>query len=328
VNYRRLGSTGLEVSPVCFGTSRFAREVGGEVQTAREQAHTLLDAFADAGGNFLDTAEIYGDPRGTSERWIGEWLADRDCDREDYVIASKVAGPLDGPPNRSGLGRAHVREAIRGTLERLGTDYVDLYYVHWWDEDTPIWETLDALHALVREGKVHYLGASNLAAWQLTKALWTSDRRGLERFDVVQPRFNAASRAAAAPLLDACADRDVAVCPYSGLEEGFLTGKYEREADGTVVGPDGSRGALQEWGDRFEDRQWNVLDAVREVAGEADATPAQVALRWLMDRPRYTCVPIVAARTVEQLTENVRASEVGLTASQRERITDAYDPEP
>ncbi|WP_049921006.1 aldo/keto reductase [Halopiger djelfimassiliensis] len=333
MEYTTLGRTGTTVSQLCFGTWRFGRETGGVVETDREQAHALLDAAWDHGINFIDTANVYGTPNGTSERFIGEWLDDHD--REDVVIASKVYFPFDGRgepgPNDSGLGRKHVRAQIEGTLERLGTDYLDLYYIHRWDEETPIEETLRTLTDLVREGKVHHLGASTMAAWQLTKALWKSDANGLERFDVTQPLFHAGYRDDITDYLDVCADQDLAVCPYSPLAGGFLTGKYERadEDDPTAFeGPHGARGSLD---DRFEDyylseRGWRVLDEIRSVADELDATPAQVSLRWLIEQQSVTCVPIVGARTVDQLQENVGAVDLSLSDEQFDRIVDArYD---
>src|SRR6056297_3822950 len=312
MEYVTLGNTGTTVSRLCFGTWRFGKRHGDEVETTRDEAHALLDACVEHGINFIDTANVYGDPDGTSEKWIGEWLEGRD--REDFVLASKVYFPFDGwgepGPNDSGLGRKHIRRQIEGTLDRLGTDYLDLYYIHRWDEDTPIRETLQTLTELVREGKVHYLGASSMAAWKLTKALWVSDVEGLERFDVTQPMFNAADTDDVGDYLDVCADQDIAVCPYSPLAGGFLTGKYERaEPDDPTeyVAPDGARGSFDERIDRFyvSERGWKVLDEIRAVADEVDASPAQVALRWLMDQEDVTCVPIVGARTTDQLEENL-----------------------
>jgi aryl-alcohol dehydrogenase-like predicted oxidoreductase len=329
MEYTTLGNTGTTVSRLCFGTWRFGKESDGTVETDREEAHELLDTAWDNGINFIDTANVYGDPNGTSEEWIGEWLEDRDIHREDVVLASKVYFPFDGRgepgPNDSGLGRKHIRAQIEGTLERLGTDYLDLYYIHRWDENTPIRETMQTLTELVREGKVHYLGASSMAAWKLTKALWESDVEGLERFDVTQPMFNAADTDDVTDYLEVCADQDIAVCPYSPLAGGFLTGKYERAEDGSVIAPDGSRGTLS---DLFEDRYtsetaWEVLEAVESVAEQVDATPAQVSLRWLMGQDRFTCVPIVGARTSDQLEENVGAVEFELSDDQFERINAA-----
>ena len=330
MEYVRLGSTGLTVSRLCLGTWRFGRETDGVVETDRETAHELLDAAHERGINFIDTANRYGNPHGTAERFIGEWLEERN--REDFVVASKVYFPFNGwgepGHNDEGLGRKHVRAQIEGTLDRLGTDYVDIYYIHRWDESTPIGETLRTLEDLVREGKVHHLGASTMAAWQLTKALWTSDVEGYESFDVAQPLFHAAYRDDVKEYLDVCIDQDLAVCPYSPLAGGFLTGKYERvdPDDPTAFeGPEGSRGDIY---DRFDDyylseRGWHALDEVRAVAEECGATPAQVALRWLVEQDRFTCVPIVGARTVDQLTENVGAVDVSLSDDQFDRIVDA-----
>ncbi len=333
MEYTQLGSTGTTVSQLCFGTWRFGRETGGVVETDREQAHELLDAAWDHGINFIDTANVYGTPNGKSERFIGEWLDDHD--REDVVIASKVYFPFDGwgepGPNDSGLGRKHIRAQIEGTLDRLDTDYLDLYYIHRWDEDTPIEETLSTLDALVSEGTVHHLGASTMAAWQLTKALWKSDVDDYERFSVTQPLFHAGYRDDITDYLDVCADQDLAVCPYSPLAGGFLTGKYERVDEDDpkrFEGPEGARGSLS---DRFGDfylseRGWRVLDEIRAIADELDATPAQVSLRWLMAQQEITCVPIVGARTVDQLEENVGSVELSLSDEQFNRIVDArYD---
>ncbi|MBV0901432.1 aldo/keto reductase [Haloarcula salina] len=330
MEYTRLGSTGTTVSQLCFGTWRFGRDTGGVVETDREEAHDLLDAAWDRGVNFIDTANVYGNPNGTSEEYIGEWLDD--YDREDFVIASKVYFPFDGRgepgPNDSGLGRKHICAQVEGTLDRLDTDYLDLYYIHRWDEDSDIEETLATLDDLVREGKVHHLGASTMAAWQLTKALWTSDVEDYERFEVTQPLFHAGYRDDVKDYLDVCADQDLAVCPYSPLAGGFLTGKYERadpDDPKQFEGPEGSRGDIY---DSFEDyylseRGWHVLDELRAVADELDATPAQVALRWLVEQPDITCVPIVGARTVDQLDENVGAVDISLSDEQFNRIVSA-----
>ncbi len=324
MNYRRLGSTGTKVSELCFGTWRFGMRSGDVVETGREEAHDLLDAFEAGGGTFIDTANVYGNPSGTSERYIGEWLEERD--RDDFVVASKVYFPFEDPdePNGSGLSRTHIRRQIEGTLDRLDTDYLDLYYIHRWDDETPIEETLETLDGLVEDGKVNYLGASSMAAWQLTKALWKSDADDLARFDVTQPMFHAA-QTDVDDYLDVCADQDLAVCPYSPLAGGFLTGKYERDDDGNAVGPDGSRASLVEY---FQDsyvseRGWRVLDEIESIAAELDATPAQVALRWLIERPDYACVPIIGARTVDQMEDNLGASDISLSDDQRERITAA-----
>ena len=329
MEYVTLGDSGVEVSRLCLGTWMFGTESPetGAVATDREQAHDILDAAWDRGINFFDTANNYGGD--DSERYIGEWLADRD--REDVVVASKVYWTTRGR-RESGISRKIVRAEIEGTLERLGTDYLDLYYVHGWHERSPIEETLSALNDLVRDGRVHYVGVSNFAAWQLVQSLWYCDVNDWEAPIVIQPRFNAVDRVPYTvdpevmplpDLLGACRDLDVGVCPYAPLAGGFLTGKYERGPDGELRGPDGSRVDLADSFGPFSDRDWAILEAVREVADEVDASPAQVAVRWTMDVPGVTSVPIVGARSVDQLEENVGAIEVSLSADQYERIATA-----
>jgi aryl-alcohol dehydrogenase-like predicted oxidoreductase len=316
MEYTSLGSTGTKVSKLCLGTWRFGKQTGDVLETDREEAHELLDAAADRGINFIDTANGYGD--GDSERWIGDWLDDRS--REEYVLASKVYWSQESRFSEN-LGRKNIRAEIEGTLDRLGTDYLDIYYIHRFDDDTPVEETLRTLNELVREGKVNHLGASTMAAWKLTKALWKSDVEDLERFEVTQPLYHAAYYEDVDDYLEVCADQELAVCPYSPLAGGFLTGKYERDGD-SVKSPDGSRGSFDEFFDDYyvSERGWDVLDAVRGGANEIDATPAQVALRWLIEREQFTCVPIVGARTVDQLDENLGAVEISLSSDHHERI--------
>jgi aryl-alcohol dehydrogenase-like predicted oxidoreductase len=294
----------------------------GVVETDREDAHELLDAFAERGGNFIDTANAYG--QGRSERWIGEWLSDRD--REQFVVASKCYW-ADRSPRGENLSRKNVRAEVEASLEKLDTDYLDLLYLHRWDDGTPIEKTLRTIDDLVSEGTVHHVGMSTCAAWKLTKGLWTADVNDYEPFTVTQPSYSATNTDPVADYLDVCADQDLAVCPYSPLNGGFLTGKYERVGDGEVKTPDGSRGDIDEhFADWYLDEDaWAVLDAVREVAEKTGATPAQVSLQWLMAHDRFTCVPIVGARTVEQLDENVGAADVSLSDDQFERIATATE---
>ncbi|UTF54739.1 aldo/keto reductase [Natronosalvus rutilus] len=325
MHYRRLGTTGLQVSPLCLGTWRFGQESNGVLETDRETAHDLLSAFADRGGNFIDTANGYGD--GDSERWIGEWLADRD--REDFVVASKCYWSTVSRFQEN-LSKKNVRAEVEGSLERLGTDYLDVLYLHRFDDETPIEQTLRTVDDLVSDGKVHSVGLSTADAWKLTKGLWKADVNNYEAFTVTQPLFHAAYYEDVAEYLDVCADQDLAVCPYSPLAGGFLTGKYDRAGEDTydLEAPEGTRAQLD---DRFLDyyvseRGWHVLEAVREIADECDASPAQVAIRWLIDQPDFDCVPIIGARTVDQLEENLGALEVDLSGEQFDRILEArYD---
>lgn len=327
MEYTTLGSTGLSVSELCLGTARFGREVTSDRSQRLqdpiinyEEAHDLLDTAHEHGINFIDTANTYGRPHeGRTERWIGDWLADHD--RDQFVIASKVWGDMSDRPNDKGCSRKHIRAALRDTLDRLDTEYLDVYYLHRWDDSTPIRETLTTLDDLVSEGKIHYLGMSVTAAWKLTKALWTSDVHNLEPFTITQPRYNAVYREEIAEYLDVCADQQLAVCPYSPLAGGFLTGKYERSGSTPV----NSRGERDNWTDRFSKGDWAVLDAIREVATETGASPLQVSLRWLIDHDRFDVVPVIGARTVDQLEENAATTDVTLTAEQWTRISNAAE---
>lgn len=320
----------MTVSELCLGTATFGRELsmhGREPLDApivdKETAHDLLTLAADHGINFIDTADTYGRPdEGRTERYIGEWLADRN--REEFVISSKVGlTSTQGGPTSGGLSRKHLRVSINETLDRLGTDYLDIYYIHVWDDDTPIDETLRTLDDLVSEGIVHYLGASNLAAWQLAQAVERSSAHELARFDVLQAKYNAANRAPVADLIDVCVDQGLALCPYSPLEGGFLSGKYERDG----APPAGSRADRDSTYGEFSPHQWDVLEAVSSVADEIGASTAQVAVRWLIDHDRVPTVPVVGPRTTSQLLDTLEVAKISLSSEQYVRITDAYHPE-
>lgn len=332
MQYRQLGSTGLRVSELALGTWRFGKETNGVVETTRDDAMTLLDSAWDMGINFIDTANVYGTPTGRSEEFIGGWLSDHD--REEVVLASKVYFPTDETnPNGRGLSRKHILDQVEKSLERLGTDYLDIYYLHRWDEHTPIEETLQALDYLVSEGKVQYLGASTMTAWQLMKAQLTAEKMGVTTFDVAQPLHHAGYYEDVKEYLNVCTDQEMAVCNYSPLAGGFLTGKYERadpDDPEKIVGPDGARGSFDGmFGDWYaSERGWKVLEEVRSVADELDATPAQVALRWVMDWDEFTAIPIIGARTPDQLQENVDATKISMSDDQWDRIMDArYRPD-
>ncbi|MFC3477089.1 aldo/keto reductase [Halobacterium litoreum] len=314
-----LGRTGLRVSEVAFGTWRFGRENDeGDVEVGRERAHALLDAYADAGGRFIDTADMYG--AGRAERYIGEWLAERD--REDFVVASKIYWPTRDDPNGRGLNRKHLRHNVDEILERLGTDYVDLLYVHRWDDETPAREFMRTLDGFVRDGKVNYLGASTFEpnAWKVAKANEIARREGYEPFTVAQPRYNAVNREIEGNYLDMCRDYDVGVVPWSPLAGGFLTGKYTRGEEP----PEGTRGATdQQFVDSYlTPENFDALEEIEAVARDVGATPAQVSLAWLTHHDQVVA-PITGARTPEQLRENLDAADIELTTEQFQRIADA-----
>jgi aryl-alcohol dehydrogenase-like predicted oxidoreductase len=313
-----LGDTGTTVSELSFGTWRFGREnEDGELEIGEKRAYDLLDAYEDAGGFFIDTADVYGG--GESETWIGNWLADRD--REDFVVASKIYWPTrEDDPNGRGLSRKHLQRQIDLMLDRLGTDYVDLLYIHRWDDDTPAREFMRTLDGFVREGKVNYLGTSTLApnAWKVTKANELAKREGYEPFTVAQPRYNLVDREIEYDYVEMCEAYDVGICPWSPLAQGFLTGKYERDGDL----PETKAGASSRFQENYlTEENFDVLDELQAVADEVGATPAQTALAWLQHHPQVTA-PLVGARTVDQLEENLGAATVDLTDDQFERLAE------
>lgn len=317
-----LGRTGLEVSEFALGTARFGAgpEAGG---ATKERSHALLNQFLDAGGTFIDTADNYGN--GRSERIIGEWLAERE--REDVILASKVGMQIDSEdPNASGLNRKHLRRQVEESLDRLGTDYLDVLFVHRWDGSTPVEEFMRTLDELVADGKVNYLGASHDApnAWQVVKANELADRRGWEPFTVTQYRYSLVRRELERNFLEMCRDYGLALTTFRSLAAGFLTGKYRRGEEP----PEDSRGARSEnfRKEYLTDENFAVLVAVREVADEVNATPGQVSLAWLLRHPDVTA-PIIGAYSSEKLKENLGAADVSLSDEQFERLADPLDSE-
>jgi aryl-alcohol dehydrogenase-like predicted oxidoreductase len=319
LDFVQLGETGLQTSELQFGTWRFGRETEeGTLEIGEERGHELLDAYEEAGGRFIDTADIYGG--GVAEEWIGDWLADRD--RERYTIASKIYWQTrPGDPNSRGTNRKSIRHRIDALLDRLDTDYVDVLYIHRWDDETPAREMMKSLNGLVEDGKVHYLGASTLRpnAWKVAKANEIAEREGWEPFTVAQPRYNLVDREIEGDYLEMARDYGMAVCPWSPLGQGFLTGKYDREEGLTGE----SKAAESSHFDSYlTETNFDVHDELDAVADEVDASPAQTALAWLMHREGVTA-PIVGARTVEQLEENLQAATIDLSEAQVDRLTEA-----
>jgi len=315
MNYRYLGRTGLKVSELCLGTMQFG-------WTADEDtSHAILDAFVAAGGNFIDTANIYSrwaanSYAGKSEEIIGRWLQARG-NREDLVIATKVRGQMGPGPNDEGLSRKHIMKAVEDSLRRLQTDYIDLYQAHWYDENTPLEETLRAFDDLITQGKVRYIGASNYPAWLLTKSLWISDKMGYARYDSLQPHYNLAYRAEfERELMHLCKDQGIGVIPYSPLAGGFLTGKYRRDKPL----PDSARaeGIRNRY---FNDRGFTILETVEAVAKAHNRTIAQIALAWLLHNPVITA-PIIGANSVSQLEELLGAVDVQLSDEEIARLNE------
>jgi len=300
MNYRYLGKTGLKVSELCLGAMTFGREASEEI------SHQILNRFVEVGGNFIDTANVYS--QGVSEEILGGWLKNKD--REDFVIATKVRFKMGEGPNDVGLSRKHILAAAESSLRRLGTQYIDLYQVHCWDETTPLEETLSTLDSLVLSGKVRYVGASNYGGWQLQKAIDMSRQRGWEPFSCMQPQYNLLCRSTEWEILPVCRSEGLGVIPWSPLGGGWLSGKFRRgmkePPEGTRVKVAEEKGWLASWSAYNSEHTWTVLDTLAALAEEVGKTPAQVAINWLMQGPGVTA-PIIGARTVKQLEDNLGA---------------------
>jgi aryl-alcohol dehydrogenase-like predicted oxidoreductase len=309
MDYRYMGRTGLKVSELCLGAMTFGREAG------EGDSRRMLDYFVDQGGNFIDTANVYG--QGASEEIVGRWLSSRR--RDDLVVATKVRFAMGPGPNDVGLSRKHILSSVEASLRRLGTDYIDLYQIHMWDSGTPLAETLETLHTLVQSGKVRYLGASNVAGWQLQKAADLCGQRGWEPFACLQPLYNLLDRSIEYELLPVCLNEGIGVIPWSPLRGGWLSGKYRR---GMAAPPDETRiqaAEAQGWSERWSayntEHTWQVVDALLAVAEGAHKSPAQVALNWLLRQPAITA-PILGARTLSQLEDNLGATGWALSPDQ------------
>jgi aryl-alcohol dehydrogenase-like predicted oxidoreductase len=293
VEYRSLGTSGLKVSAIGLGTNQF----GGKV--SREAAVRIVHTALDRGINFIDTADVYQE--GRSEEAIGQALHDR---RGQAVLATKVHNATGPGPNQRGSSRQHILEGVEASLRRLGTDYIDLYQIHRWDEHTPVEETLRALDDLVRAGKVRYIGASNYTAWQLALSLGVSERGGWERFVSVQPHYHLLERGIEQELLPACQYFGVGILPYFPLAGGFLTGKYRRGQ----AAPAGSRGENSPYVQRYmTEDNFTRLEQLEALAARGGRSLNDLAHAWLLARPQVSSV-ISGATRPEQVEANAAAA--------------------
>jgi len=301
-----LGPTGLRVSRLCLGTMNFGAQVD------REQAFAILDAAAEGGVNFIDTADVYPSDGshtngcGGTEEIVGAWLKPR---RDEFVIATKAGYPTGPAAWQQGNSRKHLMDAVDASLRRLQTDYIDLFQLHKPDRATPIDETLSALDDLVRCGKVRYVGCSNFYAYEVARALGRSELRGWERFVSVQPRYNLLFREPERELFRVCEEEDVAVLPYNPLAGGFLSGKYEPDGNGITA----ARFVNEATSKLYRDRYWHepmfaAVEGVHRHAAEAGMSCAQLAIAWVLARPQVTSA-IVGASRPEQLKDALAAAE-------------------
>lgn len=316
---RQLGNSGLLVSELCLGTMIFGEE--SERSTPAETAREMIARYLDAGGNFIDTANVYAG--GRSEEIVGDALRGR---RDETIVATKVRMRTGDRANDIGLSRRHIIREVENSLRRLQTDYIDLYYAHMWDPLTPIAETLRAFDDLVTAGKVRYIGASNFKAWQLMKALCTSDGHGWARFVAAQFQHSLVVRDIEREYADLFLAEGIGSVPWGPLGGGFLSGKYRRGERPAEPG----EGRLattpakdeEAWHRRATERNWRIIDAVGEVAEAREKSYAQVALRWLLQRPEVSSV-IIGVRTPEQLEDNLGTAGWTLSPAESEKLDEA-----
>jgi aryl-alcohol dehydrogenase-like predicted oxidoreductase len=322
VDYVRLGSAGLKVSRICLGMMSYGSQAERAWHLDEAAAEPIVKAAADGGVTFFDTADTYSD--GVTEQITGRLLSRLFANRDDYVLATKVYFPMGEGPNDRGLSRKHVLSGIDASLRRLGTDYVDLYQIHRWDYETPVEETMEALHDVVCSGKARYIGASSMFAWQFAKAQQAAERHGWTRFVSMQNHYNLLYREEEREMIPLCADQGIAVLPYSPLARGVLTGNRTR---------DGERRTARAGDDPLSDQRYNteadfqVADRVAEVAAARGVPPAQVALAWLLGRPGVTA-PIVGATRLGHVTDALDALALTLTAEEVRSLEEPYVPHP
>ncbi|WP_194922631.1 aldo/keto reductase [Catenulispora pinisilvae] len=319
MQYTTMGRSGLKVSRICLGMMSYGDQSGRDWVLSQDAAEPLVRRAVEAGVTYFDTADMYSD--GASEQVTGRLLGKFFPHREDYVLATKVYFPMGPGPNDRGLSRKHILAGIDASLSRLGCDYVDLYQVHRWDYETPIEETMEALHDVVRAGKTRYIGASSMYAWQFAKAQHTARANGWTPFLSVQNHYNLLYREEEREMIPLCLDQGVGIVPWSPLARGLLAGTRERDGERHT-----RRSGLDPIADdMYGAADFDVVDAVRALAADRGLPPAQVALAWLLGRPGVTA-PIVGATKAKHVDDAVAAVGVELSGEEVAGLERLYRP--
>ena len=320
MQYVNLGSTGLKVSRLCLGAMTYGSKKWREWVLEEEESRPFIKRAVEHGINFFDTADMYS--VGVSEEILGRALKDFGPSRDKVVIATKVFNPMGDDPNQRGLSRKHIAHAIDDSLQRLGTDYVDLYQIHRFDYETPIEETLEALDDVVKSGKALYIGASSMFAWQFAKMLYTSDQRGLSRFVTMQNHYNLIYREEEREMIPLCRDQKIGIIPWSPLARGFLAGSRTKQDFGETVRAKTDKYAQDLY---YQPSDFAVVDRVSEVAKQHGVNNAQIALAWVLAQPGVTA-PIIGASKMQHLEDAVKALEIKLGESELKALAEPYQP--
>jgi len=316
----KLGATGLKVSRICLGAMTYGDPKWRDWVLDEEASRPFIKQALEAGINFFDTADIYS--RGVSEEVLGRALGDFGGPRERLVVATKVFSPMGPTPNEAGLSRKHIMHAIDASLTRLGMDYVDLYQIHRFDPTTPIEETIEALHDVVKAGKALYIGASSMYAWQFAKYLHTADTMGKTRFVSMQNHYNAVYREEEREMMPLCRAAGIGVIPWSPLARGFLAGNRRRQDRGETARAKSDEFAHAMY---YQDSDFDVVEKVGEIAQKRGVSNAQVALAWLLHRPGVTA-PIVGASKPHHLSDAIAAASLKLDDAEMKALSEPYKP--
>jgi len=319
MEYVRLGSTGMKVSRICLGTMTYGTSKWRDWVLDEDDALPFYRRALESGINFFDTADMYS--VGVSEEVTGRALA-KYAKRHEVVLATKVYNPMGEGPNDRGLSRKHIMDAIDASLRRLGTDYVDLYQIHRWDNDTPIEETLRALDDIVRSGKARYIGASSMYAWQFAQALYKADATGLSRFVTMQNHYNLIYREEEREMIPFCIDEGIGIIPWSPLARGFLAGNRTADRKGETTRSKSDQMAHRMY---YSDSDFSVAERVGALAREKGKTNAQIALAWMLHKPGVTA-PIIGASKMPHLEQAIDALEIALTDEEIATLEEPYAP--
>jgi len=320
MDYRRLGNTGLKVSRLCFGTMTYGSRTWRPWILEYDEALPFFRHALDLGVNFFDTADMYS--FGACEEVVGRALKELGARRDQLIIATKVFNPMSGDPNGKGLSRKHIFHSIDASLKRLGTDFVDLYQIHRFDYETPIEETLGALDDLVRIGKVRYIGASAMFAWQFMKMLSVSEKLGLAKFVSMQDYYNLVYREEEREMLPLCRAEGIGVIPFSPLARGFVAGNRRTEDWGDTVRAKSDDYSRTQY---YRPVDFAIVDRISEIARKRGVSNAQVALAWVLQQPGITA-PIVGATKLHHLDDAVAAQSLGLDDTELRFLSELYEP--
>ncbi len=322
MQYVKLGKAGVKVSRICLGMMSYGSREWREWVLGENEARPIVQRAAELGINFYDTANVYS--LGASEEVTGKLLKEVFAGRDEYVVATKVHGPMGKKPNQQGLSRKHIMESMDASLRRLKLDYVDLFQIHRWDDTTPIEETMAALHDVVKAGKTRYIGASSMYAWQFVKALYTADLNGLTRFATMQNQYNLIYREEEREMIPLCLDQGIGIIPWSPLARGFVMGNRTRDKKGATA-----RARTDEFAYKlyYQEQDFAIADRVGEAAARLGLSRAKIAMAWVLNKPGITC-PILGATKLQHVEEAVDAVEITLSTDDMKALEELYRPKP